>query len=55
MTELIGDICEPSYLTVPTDNISGTGIVLSGTIVLSGSKLYFSTGSTWEKVTSAVV
>ena len=53
MVELIGDICQPTELAVPTQIISGTPVI-SGTLILSGSKLYFSIGSTWEKVTSAV-
>lgn len=38
MPELIGDNCEPSTLIVP---VRTTEVLISGSIVMSGSKLWF--------------
>ena len=51
MTELIGDICEPSNLTIPTD-LTGS-VSKAGFIFISGGKLYFDTGSAIEVITSS--
>ena len=52
MVELVGDICEPSFLKIPTvpnpTTISGLGLFF-----ISGSELYFHTGTALKKVTSA--
>ena len=49
MTEVIGDVVEPSMLRLPTttDAISGAGLIF-----VSGAKIYFHTGTAFEKVTS---
>ncbi len=53
MVELIGDYCEPNELIVPPEaSLSGSTVTMSGTIIMSGSKLNFYTGSDWELVTS---
>lgn len=51
MVELIGDNCEPSDLVVP---VKVVGKQQAGTIILSGSKLWFNVSGTsdWEVVTS---
>ena len=50
MTEVIGDVVMPKELILPvqTSNNSKTG-----QIKLSGSKIWFYSGSAWEVVTSA--
>ena len=53
MVELIGDVCQPSWLTVPEHpNISG-GKLVSGGLMMSGGKLVLWTGNSWEEITSA--
>ena len=57
MVELVGDICEPSFLTVPVmttterDALSNKeGLMIFNTTT---NKLNFNTGAGWEAVTSA--
>jgi hypothetical protein len=61
MVELIGDICQPSSLTIPSEAAAGMsgypvvhtgGTVISGNIILSGTKLVYWNGTEWEKITS---
>ena len=53
MTELIGDICEPSELRVPKreDDLSAT--ISEGALFLSGTKLWFHDGTQSVVVTSS--
>tara|TARA_R100001530_G_C4282769_1_gene146014 strand:+ start:366 stop:530 length:165 start_codon:yes stop_codon:yes gene_type:complete len=53
MTEIIGDIVQPSQLILP--RISGATMNISGAIFLSGAKVWFSPGGTGahELITSA--
>ena len=54
MTDLIGDICMPKSLVVPSQTGTNTSS-LSGTLVFSGAKLYFKSGGSaddWELITS---
>jgi len=54
MTELVGDPCIPSELIIPiVSTTDSTAHALSGSLVISGSKLAFYTGSAWETVSSA--
>ncbi len=52
MTEVIGDPVAPSSLVLPKDldptNLSGEGIIF-----ISGSKIWFHTGTGFEIVTSS--
>jgi hypothetical protein len=52
MTEVIGDIVQPSELILPKIENS-TGAVKAGSIKLSGSKIWFYTGTAWSLVTSS--
>ena len=54
MVELVGDDCQPSDLTVPTQNDAVLG-ARSGILKMSGSKLFVYNGSAWELVTSTAV
>ena len=54
MVELIGDDCQPSTLTVPTENNNNTG-AREGVLKMSGSKLYVVGTGGWEIVTSTAV
>ena len=54
MVELIGDDCQPSSLTVPTQNNSNAGARV-GILKMSGSKLYVVGAAGWEIVTSTAV
>ena len=50
MTEVIGDVVEPSMFRIPTDettNVSGAAL-----LIYSGAKIWFHTGTGFEKVTS---
>lgn len=51
MTELIGDICVPSELIVPTP--ATTMPTKSGALYISGAKLCFYNGSAEELISSA--
>jgi hypothetical protein len=51
MTELVGDLCLPSELIIPTNTTTSVG--KAGFIFVSGGKLYFDTGSAIETITSA--
>ena len=53
MVELIGDICMPSELVVPTQQSNASAI--SGTLVYSGAKLFVKVDGVdnWEAITSA--
>ncbi len=59
MTELIGDICEPSDLFVPKyeDNrltlSMGLLTLSTGYLILSGAKLWFHDGTKMVSVTSS--
>ena len=54
MTELVGDPCIPSELIVPVVPTSDASLhALSGSLVMSGAKLAFYTGTAWELVTSS--
>lgn len=52
MTEVVGDVVMPLELVLPVDadptNLSGAGLIF-----LSGSKVWFHTGTGFEIVTSA--
>ena len=51
MTEVIGDVVEPSMFRIPTDtsgNISG-----AAQLIFSGAKIWFHTGTDFELVTSS--
>jgi len=50
MVELIGDLCIPSELIIPTPTCSPAK---AGAIYLSGGKIVFWTGSGIETVSSA--
>ena len=52
MVELIGDICQPSYLTLPEDEKFSGASILSGTIMLSGAKGMLYTGAAWQRIAS---
>jgi len=52
MAELIGDLCIPSCLVVPSFAGTAQEQKMSGAIWLSGTKLYFWAGST-KLITSA--
>ncbi len=52
MVELIGDICMPSSLIIPSGYGKFVGGI-SGALILSGAKLKFYTGSAWETITSS--
>ena len=52
MVELIGDICIPSTLIIPSGHGKSVG-QLSGMLILSGAKLRFYTGAAWETITSS--
>ena len=54
MVELVGDDCQPSDLTVPTqnDNVVAARV---GILKMSGSKLYVEGSGGWEVVTSTAV
>ena len=51
MVELVGDNCEPLDLRLPTHDARGT-TSRAGDIFISGSKIWFDTGSAVELVTS---
>ncbi|KKN28681.1 hypothetical protein LCGC14_0851930 [marine sediment metagenome] len=55
MTELIGDICEPSDLVVPKHEISAAALasISAGYLFLSGLKLWFHDGVDIQVVTSS--
>ena len=53
MPELIGDPCQPSDLIIPAIDGAHTTVGQEGYIFLSGSKLWFYTGSAMELITSA--
>tara|TARA_R100000501_G_C2508398_1_gene41134 strand:- start:121 stop:282 length:162 start_codon:yes stop_codon:yes gene_type:complete len=53
MTELIGDVCEPSNLKIPEIAAAQASISKAGFIFISGGKLYFDTGSAIETITSS--
>lgn len=50
MTELIGDICEPTDLKLPKHE--GSRSASEGDIFLSGNKIWFHNGTTVVVVTS---
>jgi len=52
MVDLIGDLCIPSELIVPTRNVAAQQPAISGALFLSGAKLYFVYG-TPRLITSA--
>ena len=59
MTELIGDICQPSDIALPKKTTTEAN-AMSGTALLSGTLIYNTTlgkaevwtGSVWETITS---
>jgi len=51
MVELIGDVCHPSDLKLPTK--TGSRVVQGGDIFLSGNKIWFHDGTNVEVVTSS--
>jgi hypothetical protein len=52
MVDSTNDILTPTALILP--NVAGQGSInISGSIGISGAKLYFSNGTSWELVTSA--
>lgn len=52
MVDLIGDLCIPSELIVPAKP-AGTNYAISGSLFLSGAKLYVSLGGQGRLVTTA--
>lgn len=52
MTELIGDICKPSDLTIPNNAVSGMQPSVTGQIVMSGANLVFYDGSAVKIITA---
>jgi hypothetical protein len=50
MPDSTNDFLTPNVIILP--NIQGQGITMSGSIGISGAKLYFSTGAAWELVSS---
>lgn len=55
MVDLIGDICIPSALVIPINNgpVTNQPTKMSGSMFISGAKLYFVIGTTPVLVTSA--
>jgi len=52
MSEIEGDVVSPKELILPLNEVVGAA-EKKGSIKLSGGKLWFYTGTTWEVVTSA--
>lgn len=56
MATTSSDVIAPKALIIPDTGISGAGIIanaVSGQLVMSGSKLYFSVGAgLWAPITS---
>lgn len=48
--ELLGEVCRPSELVIPAKL---TGPAVSGSIILSGSKLCFYSNGEYKQITSA--
>ncbi len=54
MTELIGDICEPSVLIAPREQGQPADISVSGAIFISGGRLLFISGATMYAIDMTV-
>ncbi len=54
MVEVVGDVLIPSELIIPEKTGNTNSLAMSGaSLYVSGAKLYFNTGATIEKITSA--
>jgi len=53
MTEVIGDVVQPSDLIIPNNSVSGIQPSITGQILMSGANLVFYDGSSVKIITAS--